>query len=288
MTTLIDFARLPWPQGTIKHAVFDIDGTLTDAHSLTSEATIDALRRLDAAGVPITLATGRLLHGGANLVRRAGIHAWVIAAGGGVVWNGKDIVAAHYMDADYVEAITALAIRLRLVPFYFDEEEVYTDRAAMDETGMLRINENAGEGKPMLDLAHFNIARATKVSLAAATGEEIDAVLDQVVAAFPETVRSHANFLDISAPGVTKWEGIERALAVRGLRPEDGLGVGDSDNDVAWLTRIGLPVAAPIASPAVLATCRFALPQVNDAVAQLIDAELARPHPIGADDVQLD
>ncbi|QOQ38596.1 HAD hydrolase family protein [Trueperella pecoris] len=273
---LIDFAQLPWPRGLIKHAVFDIDGTLTDEHSVTSDVTIDALRRLDAAGLPITLATGRLLHGGANLVRRAGIHAWVIAAGGGVIWNGKDIVAARYMEPGQVEAISEFAERFGLVPFYFDEEEVYTDRVAMADTGMLRINENAGEGRPMLDLGGFDVSHATKVSLAAATGEEIDAVIDEVMAAFPETVRSHANFLDISAPGVTKWEGIERALAVRGLRAEDGLGVGDSDNDVAWLKRVGMPVAAPVASPAVRDTCRFALPQVNDAVARLIDAELAR------------
>lgn len=274
--TEIDFTHLPWPHGSIKHAIFDIDGTLTDKNSKTSEHTIDALRRLDAAGIPITLATGRLLNGGAHLVRRAGIHAWVIAAGGGVVWNGKDIVAAHYMERSMVDAITRMAKRLRLVPFYFDEEDSYVDRAAMEATGMLTLNETASEGRAMLDESLLDPDHTTKVSLAAATGEEIDAVMDEIVAELPQTVRSHANFLDISAPGVTKWEGIERALAVRGLRAEQALGVGDSDNDIAWLKNIGFPVAAPMASPGVRNTCRWVLPQVDDAVAGLIAAELAR------------
>lgn len=275
-TPVLDLANLPWSPTAIKHAIFDIDGTLTDEHSVTSEATIAALRALDDAGVPITLATGRLLNGGANLVRRAGIYAWVIAAGGGVVWNGKDIVAAHYMDTDLVDQITDFAHDHDLVPFYFDESEMYTDRAAMAATGMLQVNENASEGKPILDLEQFDPARTTKISFAAANAEEIDAVLEPIRARFPGAVRSHANFLDIPATGTTKWEGIERALGVRGLRAEDALGVGDSENDVAWLGHVGYPVAAPISDPAVLETCKWRLPQVDDAVAKLIRAELAR------------
>lgn len=275
-TPVLDFDNLPWPRGALKHAVFDIDGTLTDEHSITSDVTIAALRALDDAGVPIALATGRLLNGGANLVRRAGIHAWVIAAGGGVVWNGKDIVSAHYLDVEEVEQVTAMAHGNGLVPFYFDEERIYADRAALDAMGMLEINENASEGQPVLDLDQFTPAHATKVSLAAATPDHMDDVIGAFTKRFPTTTRSHANFLDIVAPGVTKWEGIERALAVRGLRAEDGLGVGDSENDVAWLSRIGYPVAAALASPEALETCRWRLPKVDDAVARLLQAEVAR------------
>ncbi|MDP9805683.1 HAD superfamily hydrolase (TIGR01484 family) [Trueperella bonasi] len=272
----IDFANLPWPVGTITHAIFDIDGTLTDESSLVSDATIAALRHLDAAGVPITLATGRILHGGANLVERAGIHAWVIAAGGGVVWNGKDIVSTHYMEREQYDAVSQLAARTGLVPFYFDELDFYADLEALAATGTLEVNENASEGRGMRPLEDLDTTKLTKISLAAQDPAQVAELLPEIVEQFPGTVQSHANFVDIPVTGVTKWEGIEKALAVRGLKPETAMGVGDSDNDIAWLKEIGYPIAAPIASAGVLHVCRWQLPKVEDSVARLIEAKLAR------------
>lgn len=274
----IDFQNLPWPSGTITHAIFDIDGTLTDERSIVSDATIDALRHLDAAGVPIILATGRILNGGANLVRRAGIHAWVIAAGGGVVWNGKNIVSTHYMEREQVDAITALAERTGLVPFYFDEQDFFADLEALAATGTLEVNENAAEGRGMRSLDDLNTNKLTKISLAASDPVQIDELLPEILEEFPETVQSHANFVDIPVRGVTKWEGIEKALRALGLKADTAMGVGDSDNDIAWLKNIGYPIAAPVASQGVLAVCKWQLPNVEDSVARLIEAKMTRDH----------
>lgn len=274
----IDFHNLPWPAGTITHAIFDIDGTLTDESSIVTDATIDALRHLDAAGVPITLATGRILNGGANLVKRAGIHAWVIAAGGGVVWNGKDIVSTHYMPTEQVEAVSALAERTGLVPFYFDELDFYADREALAATGTLEVNENASEGRGMRSLEGLDRNKLTKISLAASDPAQVDQLLPEILDQFPDTVQSHSNFVDIPVTGVTKWEGIEKSLVARGLTADTGLGVGDSDNDIAWLREIGYPIAAPLASAGVLGVCKWQLPNVEDSVARLIEAKISRDH----------
>ena len=274
----IDFHNLPWPAGTITHAIFDIDGTLTDESSIVTDATIDALRHLDAAGVPITLATGRILNGGANLVKRAGIHAWVIAAGGGVVWNGNDIVSTHYMPTEQVEAVSALAERTGLVPFYFDELDFYADREALAATGTLEVNENASEGRGMRSLEGLDRNKLTKISLAASDPAQVDQLLPEILDQFPDTVQSHSNFVDIPVTGVTKWEGIEKSLVARGLTADTGLGVGDSDNDIAWLKEIGYPIAAPIASAGVLGVCTWQLPNVENSVARLIEAKISRDH----------
>ncbi|NLW13831.1 MAG: HAD family phosphatase [Trueperella sp.] len=274
----IDFHNLPWPAGTITHAIFDIDGTLTDESSIVTDATIDALRHLDAAGVPITLATGRILNGGANLVKRAGIHAWVIAAGGGVVWNGNDIVSTHYMPTEQVEAVSALAERTGLVPFYFDELDFYADREALAATGTLEVNENASEGRGMRSLEGLDRNKLTKISLAASDPAQVDQLLPEILDQFPDTVQSHSNFVDIPVTGVTKWEGIEKSLVARGLTADTGLGVGDSDNDIAWLKEIGYPIAAPIASAGVLGVCTWQLPNIENSVARLIEAKISRDH----------
>lgn len=276
MKPKIDFSNLPWSAGTITHAIFDIDGTLTDETSIVSTNTIEALRHLDAAGVPIILATGRILNGGANLVKKAGIHAWVIAAGGGVVWNGKHIVSTHYMPLEQVEAVGELAERTQLVPFYFDEQDMFADREALAATGTLKVNENANEGRPVRPLGDLDTSKITKISLAADRPDRVAELMPDISAQFPDTVQSHANFIDIPVAGVTKWEGIDKALKARGLQANRAMGVGDSDNDIAWLSQIGYPIAAPLASPGVLEVCRWQLPDVKDSVAQLIEAKLAR------------
>ncbi|MDO5025047.1 MAG: HAD family hydrolase [Trueperella sp.] len=272
-TPTLDLTALPAEVMDIDHAVFDIDGTLTGADSATSDETVAALRRLDDAGIPVTLATGRILNGGANLARRAGIHAWVIAAGGGVVWDGENIVDAHHMPRAEVEALTEFGRDWQLMPFYFGEVDVFAHGDLLDEGGV-RILQTASEGQDFKEVAEMDWDKVTKVSYAG-PAERVDKAMVELVKKFPQAVRSHDKFIDVPLQGITKWQGIATALWQRELAPRTALGVGDSENDISWLTQIGMPIAAPLATPDVLAVCRYRLPEMTDSVAALIDAILA-------------
>lgn len=272
-TPTLDFVALPPEFASITHAVFDIDGTLTDANSVTSDETVAALRRFDDAGIPVTLATGRVLNGGANLARRAGIHAWVIAAGGGVVWDGENIVDAHYMPRAEVEALTKFGQEWKLMPFYFGDLQVFAYGDLLDDDGV-RILKTASEGQAFTDVAEMDWDKITKVSYAG-PAERVESAMVELVKEFPQAVRAHDMFIDVPLQGITKWQGIATALQHRGLASNTALGVGDSENDISWLTQIGVPVAAPLATSDVLEVCHYRLPEVTDSVAALIDAILA-------------
>jgi hydroxymethylpyrimidine pyrophosphatase-like HAD family hydrolase len=76
--------------------------------------------------------------------------------------------------------------------------------------------------------------------------------------------------------GVTKASGLHGALAQLGLSPLNCIGVGDAENDLAFLDLCGLPVAVANALPAVKERAAFVTTGTRGAgVAELIDQLLA-------------
>jgi hydroxymethylpyrimidine pyrophosphatase-like HAD family hydrolase len=86
--------------------------------------------------------------------------------------------------------------------------------------------------------------------------------------------------------GVTKASGLRSALARLGLSPLNCIGVGDAENDLAFLDVCGLPVAVANALPTVRQRAAFVTTGTRGAgVAELIDqllaTDLAEFHPGG-------
>ncbi len=76
--------------------------------------------------------------------------------------------------------------------------------------------------------------------------------------------------------GITKASGLCGALAQLGLSPLDCIGVGDAENDLAFLDVCGLPVAVANALPSVKERAAFVTTGTRGAgVAELIDQLLA-------------
>jgi hydroxymethylpyrimidine pyrophosphatase-like HAD family hydrolase len=76
--------------------------------------------------------------------------------------------------------------------------------------------------------------------------------------------------------GVTKASGLRGALAQLGLSPLNCIGVGDAENDLAFLDICGLPVAVANALPSVKQRAAFVTRGTRGAgVAELIDQLLA-------------
>jgi hydroxymethylpyrimidine pyrophosphatase-like HAD family hydrolase len=72
--------------------------------------------------------------------------------------------------------------------------------------------------------------------------------------------------------GVSKASGLRGALAQLGLSPFDCVGVGDAENDLAFLDVCGLPVAVANALPSVKGRAAFVTTGARGAgVAELID-----------------
>ena len=274
-TPVLDLHNLPWPSGQPVHFVFDVDGTLTDHHSVTHPPTLDALRAAHDAGYAITVATGRLLHAGARILERAGIDGWVIANCGSVVWDGTEVVAEHTLPVETVGRFIELGRELGMTPAVYYVDDIYMD--PLTEIDLPEATLNANEGRPIhfADLDTVDHTHVTKVQYGADI-PVIEKHMPRILEEFPELVRGHPYFLELTPSGITKWEGIETALSRRGLSADSGLGAGDSGNDTPWLPKMGISVAAPDSPADVVDAVDYLLPPSDHPVADLINSILRR------------
>ena len=66
---------------------FDIDGTLTDENKRLDMHAVEALRRLEDAGIPVILATGNVRAITYGLWRFIGLSGPMCCENGGVLWH---------------------------------------------------------------------------------------------------------------------------------------------------------------------------------------------------------
>ena len=104
--------------------VFDLDGTLLNKSSEISPYTRETLRRMKAAGIDYTVATGRALHGAADILE--GPDFWLPQAfkNGVMIWNPQDArySQSHILTLSEIEHVAEALIAQDVTPFYFTLE----------------------------------------------------------------------------------------------------------------------------------------------------------------------
>lgn len=79
-------------------------------------------------------------------------------------------------------------------------------------------------------------------------------------------------FLEATHPAATKWQSLRRALAAMDIDPTDCAGIADGDNDLEWLSHVGVAIAVANARPAVLQLAAHTIgPNSTDSVAALLE-----------------
>lgn len=91
----------------VKLVVTDVDGTLTDQHQLISCKAIEAIRKLEARGIPVSLASGNTFCVMKTLKTYIGCSGPLICEGGGIVVL-RDQVKILYSDKNVKQALASL------------------------------------------------------------------------------------------------------------------------------------------------------------------------------------
>jgi hydroxymethylpyrimidine pyrophosphatase-like HAD family hydrolase len=253
--------------GAVQLVVTDLDGTLSDARERIHPASARAVRLLEAAGIPVLVATGRRLRMAAAVLDAAGAAVPVVVLDGAL---GIDLPAGRVF---HRTAFPATAARDVLAAFAAAGLSpcVYVDRPGVD----LVVDEHPSTHPLHLARAFPWAARA---DLPAVVGTEpvfaftvvghpdprrLEPVLSAVGAAGSASVVHDLVYggstLQVRPPGVSKWSGVLSFCADRGLDPARVLAVGDGANDVELLESAAIPCAVTTAAPAALARARHLL-----------------------------
>ncbi len=235
----------------------DLDGTLVRSDLSVSDRTVRVLARLEDAGVPFVMVTGRPPRWMAPVAEATGHRGLAVCANGALVYDlhTERVVQAHLLDRDAAVQV-ADALRAEIpgigfasekgptagLPGGFSREAAYVPRW---DNGVVAI-------ETVEAMAHHGLVKL----LARAEHLSSDDLLARARAVLGDSVElthsSSDGLLEISAGGISKASGLAALARQFGVGAADVIAFGDMPNDLPMLAWAGHGVAMANAHPEVL------------------------------------
>ena len=255
----------------VEAVVADLDGTLVGEDSNVSQATLDSLRMLRAAGIPLVIATGRVpqdLRGLDCVTRDAQV---TVCCSGSIGRTAQRTLWQDQLMPEAVAQVVATAAAYGAGVAGFDGSTWrLTER-------YVRLGPAGGHRAPRVAVSAGALTDTSCVTMSV-VHEERDVLaalardLDSVVGIGLSRVAG-LDILDITARSVDKGTGVLRALQVIGADPAAAVSFGDMPNDIPMFAVTGRAYAVGCGHPEVAAAADEVLaPVEHDGFASKINA----------------
>lgn len=256
-----------WQGRPVRGVVLDVDGTTLSTRAHPSPALVEAAHAVQEAGLWLSFATGRP-PAGLDVVRPA-----TRSPGPYVVHNGAQVLVDGAPAQEWPLPVEAV----RTLERWCLDRGVYAEFAA--GSGML-ITDFREAARPSwdevaepdglvggVDLAAVGSCKITIVAFEPELLPELLAVcatLDVHVDPSSAPIFPGTTILNVTAAGVNKGSAVAWAARRVGLRPDELLVVGDSENDLSMFDVAGTAVAMGQAPPHVQARAHLVTGTFDD------------------------
>lgn len=248
----------------IRLLVLDVDGTITNSRHEVSDAVVDAVARVRAAGIRVMLATGRRYRDVLPIAARLGIDAPLVTASGALVKEPGSHATRFRAGfaAGVLEGVVGMLVAAGHEPVLytdsfadgFDFHCRSLDAAtAVAEPGQgLReyLHRNRSLARVAPDL-HQSLPPGVFAGFAMGSHGEMLAMEAALRERWPghlslHTIRSprYRDFMcEIAPAGITKWSAVLDIATGLGIGASSICAVGDDVNDVPMIEAAGLGIA---------------------------------------------
>lgn len=248
----------------IRLVAIDVDGTLTDAADRVSEANVQAIRAVAAAGVRVVLATGRAPHGCDEVLQRLGIPVGLVSVNGAVVyeWFGSAPMMSRLLPPETCREVVETIVEAGLAALVWDDPErsdgIVHERPGTCWPGFLQGQMQRVHAVPALAgwLDHpalTVVAWGTELAMRSLQAMLLDRLGERGAVEVGLYPPDPCWVLTVTAAGCDKSVGLAEYAAKLGVTAAQVMAIGDSSNDVGMLRWAGLAVAMGNAAPAVKA-----------------------------------
>ena len=258
--------------------ILDLDGTVQDLyhHAPISDVVEAAIAAVQAAGIPVTIATGRTLDYVRQHIAQLGITTPVVTTQGAVV---GDPVTGQILSETTIplplarQAATWIDAQPYVTAFYFNDDDghihIYQNRAGDDIAFLDHVfGFPRSIHSPFTPMLAPEDARAPLKFIVVEDRERFGVdVLAELTARFSPAMtitRTHPRLVEGTAQGVDKGMGVLHLCEVLGVNPQRVLAIGDSDNDIPMLKVVGMGVAMGNSTPGVIAAASYNAPSVAE------------------------
>ncbi|MEZ4664600.1 MAG: Cof-type HAD-IIB family hydrolase [Caldilineaceae bacterium] len=257
--------------------ILDLDGTILDLYKSAefSPAVVEAVAAVQAAGIPVTIGTGRAFQYVREYARKLAITTPVVTTQGAVV---GDPVTGHVL----AETRLPLAAARRAAA-WFDQQARVTAFYFTNDDGSVTIYQNSDGADPEFYEHVFGAGRILQPAFAPLiadpephlpvkfitidnpdAGDNVEPVLRALLSDELYITRTHPLLVEGTAQGVDKGQGVRRMLELVNIDPQRVMAIGDSDNDIPMLEAVGFAVAMGNASPGVRAVADWIAPSIDE------------------------
>lgn len=234
----------------IRLLAVDLDDTLLNEKSEVSEANKRAIQEAVARGVIVTIATGRMFESAQKIAGEIGLDVPLIAYNGALVESAisEEVLMKTCVDEDAAAAVLDMFREKGWYIQLYRNDTLYVDTATDDTRDYeRRVKTKAVE---IGDELYRNPQDILKM-LAVNDADKLDYVEEVVQTTFRGKVfapRSRPRLLEIVNAKVNKGEALRFVAEKFGIKREEVMAIGDSNNDVAMLEYAGIGIAMANAS----------------------------------------
>ena len=258
-----------------KLAAIDLDGTLLGPDHTISPANVQAVQRLQAAGIEVVLASGR--HQGTMVAFARALPGvrWIVSVQGAQVADveGARVLHQSFLDPVAARQVLDLGHQMGFPALVYSTEGIATD----SDLGVESYFKHIGHRPARISTEQFLATRTFKIVWVGEPERLATLAQEARVAAMPtEKLRSHRHLFEFVQPGVSKATGLAALAARLGIRREETMGFGDADNDVPMFDWVRTSVAMAHGWPEARAraTLVTSAGPVEEAFARGVDAVL--------------
>lgn len=243
----------------IRLVALDLDGTLLDSNSNLEPSAREVIRQVQARGIGVTLATGRMFRSALPFARELNVHLPLIVYHGAMVKEPDTgaILWQRFLSRDIIKILVQKA-RIYGMPFniYLDDELYVED---------IRPENKAYANRARVPLHKVDDVLAVLKSdpikfVAVYHGPELNLLEEEVRGELGHQVyvtRSFPYYLEIVHREASKARGLAVLAQILGIEPSEIMVIGDSFNDLEMFRFAGLAVAMGNAPPAVQAEAHY-------------------------------
>jgi hypothetical protein len=244
----------------------DLDGTLLTDSKEISQETLEAIRAAKAKDVKVAIATGRALFSALSVgssFNNDDDH--IIASNGAIIKHLalEPLVRENPFSYDQLVCIIDTASEQGLSPVFFSTEQAYTTSTSDFQMYLgfgsgtnnvfnkqsISLIPSTKDLKELIRQEHIKIQKCNIHTLGDGQKRFLHNALKRE-GEF-EMLFSTNPALEITAKGVTKGNGVAVLAEALGIRQQEVIAVGDSENDISMLSYAGLGIAMENAIPAV-------------------------------------